>query len=98
MFVACSCQVFSRDGSWTPVTPASQQLVVLVGHTLSWATAGQLQATEHRVVLPSSASSGNNSSVAAPRLSLAFKLHAAPDAVFAPAAITGIPSKELDSR
>ncbi|WIA33681.1 hypothetical protein OEZ86_006800 [Tetradesmus obliquus] len=93
-------QVLSRDGVWVPVTPTPQQLVVLVGHTLSWATAGRLPAAVHRVVLPAPASGSrrSSSSSSGPRLSLAFKLQAAPDARFAPAAITGTPNKELDSR
>jgi isopenicillin N synthase-like dioxygenase len=58
--------------------------VVLVGHTLSFASAGRLPAALHRVQIPA-----GSSAAAAPRLSLAFKLQAAPDAVFEPAAIAG---------
>jgi isopenicillin N synthase-like dioxygenase len=86
--------VQAQDGSWVPVSPSSQQLVVLVGHTLSWATAGRLPAALHRVVLPDSV----GSAAAAPRLSLAFKLQADPDAVFQPDAINDIPIGQLDSR
>jgi isopenicillin N synthase-like dioxygenase len=79
------------------VNPNAQQLVVLVGHTLHWATAGRLPAAKHRIVTPASSSSSSSSSGAA-RLSLAFKLCAAADAEFDPAAITGIASSRLDSR
>jgi hypothetical protein len=87
-------QVFGRDGSWVPITPSRHQLVVLVGHTLSWATAGRLPAALHRVVLPDSA----GSAAAAPRLSLAFKLQADPHAVFDPASIAAAADVQLEER
>jgi isopenicillin N synthase-like dioxygenase len=90
---AAAAQVLGRDGSWVSVSPSRQQLVVLVGHTLSWATAGRLPAALHRVQI-----TPGSSAAASPRLSLAFKLQAAPDAVFEPAAITGGPRVQVDDR
>ena len=52
---------------------------MLVGHSLSFLTAGQLPAVVHQV-LPTSAG----------RLSLVFQLRPAPAAVLDPAATTGI--------
>jgi isopenicillin N synthase-like dioxygenase len=87
-------QVLAQDDTWVPVHPSAQQLVVLVGHTLHWATAGRLPAAQHRIVMPASVSSSSG----APRLSLAFKLRAAADAEFDPAVITGTASSRLDCR
>jgi isopenicillin N synthase-like dioxygenase len=88
-----AAQVLGRDGSWVSVSPSRQQLVVLVGHTLSWATAGRLPAALHRVKIPA-----GSSAAASPRLSLAFKLQAVPEAVFEPVAITGVPRVQVDER
>ena len=89
-------QVLSRDGSWLPVAPAADEVVVLVGHTLSFMTAGRLQAASHRIVSPPDTTAGVNGCSA--RLSLCFKLRAADDVVLSPQEVTGARVEQLPLR
>jgi hypothetical protein len=91
-------QVLSRDGRWTALRVDINEVAVLVGHTLSFATAGQLPAALHRVVVQPSPAAAAAAAVGGggfSRLSLAFKLRAAPGAVLDASALTGTPSAAL---
>eukprot|EP00775_Hariotina_reticulata_P014545 gene14545-14674_t len=87
-------QVMSRDGSWISAPVGPRQMMVMVGHALSWATAGKLPAVVHRVVVGTDDSGVGGSSIGG-RLSLAFKLRPAPTAVLDPSVITGLSLAQL---